>query len=292
MKIILLCTFFYSTTLVAQFQNKPYKIDTDYNFYLKKVFKPVFNKTAPKSKEIPDYLIFGKLNKAEKLLKITDNSSFSIDTKEQNNIFLAAVLFGIKHFATFEFVSDDYEQLSDSKDIVMKEFLKIKVHIIPDTSTMELIKSIDINKVETVNQFKHKKLIKLIKPIIVTYYSNHVENNNRMNNMTKILIRHENNTIYSSIQNRGNVSLNHNTGMNDKKFIYKYGKLNKLVSGGLMHLTLNNLLLKVKNHIHTKALNLSSISDIYKNQNKDLKRIYDRGKLSVVGKSSKDLLMF
>lgn len=171
----------------------------------------------------------------------------------------------------------------------MKDFLKRKVHIIPDTSTMELIQSIDINKVETVNQFKHKKLIK---PIIVTYYSNHVENYNGKNNMTKILIRHEENTIYSSIQNRANVSLNHNKELNEKKFISKYGKLNKLVSGGLMHLTLNNLLLKVKNNIHTRALNISAISDIYKNQNKDLKRIYDRGSLSVIRKNSKDLLMF
>lgn len=290
MRIIILLTFLYSTTVFAQSQSELKKIDNHYNSYLKKVFQPTFNKSKHQAQPAPENLVLSKLNKAQKLLKITNKASFSVSSKDHDNKFLASVLFGVKHFATYEFVADDFEQLNESKDLTVKEFLKIKVHVIPDTSTMELIKSVEVNQFETVNQFKHKKLIKLENPIVITYFSSHIENKNGMNKISKILIRHENRIIYSSTQDGHLININHNKEMNKHIFAYKIGKLNKLASGGLMHFTLNNFLLNVKSDIHINAANLSAVSDIYKNQNKDLKRISDKGKLLVSNKHSENLI--
>ena len=44
------------------------------------------------------------------------------------------IIQGIKHYSEFEFLADDYVQISTTKTYALKEFLRIKVHFISDTA--------------------------------------------------------------------------------------------------------------------------------------------------------------
>ena len=276
---VLLATCILSLTVNVQNLKGFKKIDDDYNYYLKNNFKSSFIEKRQSEDKIHVNFIFGKLNKNDNLLKLTEQHSFSVSTLNKENKLLAAILYGIKHFATYEFIADDYEQSRTSKTIVMKEFLKLKIHTIPDTSTMKIVKQHKINRLETFTQFKHENLTFLKKPIIISFYSNHQEKFNGIKKSSKIIIKHYDKIIFSSIQNGHKNILKHNSKINRYIFVYKLQKQNKLITGGLMNHILKNILCKIRDDIHLNSIQISNVSDLYRKGIKDLKRIYNRGRL-------------
>ena len=62
-------------------------------------------------------------------------------------------------------------------------------------------------------------------------------------------------------------------------FVYQRQKQNKLITGGLMNHILKNILCKIKDDIHLNSIHISGVSDLYRKDIKDLKRIYNRGRL-------------
>ncbi len=276
---ILLAICILSLTANAQNLNNSIQIDNNYTSYLNNIFEPSFKKKTTQNYNTHKKIVFGKVNQDNNLLKITKQHSFSISTSHKKDKLLAAILYGIKYCASYEFMADDYERYNASKAFVVKELLKIKIHAIPDTSTMKITKELKINSLETVTQFKHNKLIYLKKPIIVYFYSNHQENINGMNTSSKTIIKHHNKTLYNSIKNDNINTVKHNSIMNKYLFVYRYKNQNKLITGGLMNHLLTNFLGKIKNNIHLNAIHVSNVSDIYTQDIKDMKRIYCRGRL-------------
>ena len=278
MRIFLVICIF-SLTVSAQNLKNSTQIDYNYTSYLKNIFEPSLTKKTTPSKKMHKKIVFGKLNQHNSLLKITKQHSFSISTSHKKDKLLAAILYGIKYYGSYEFMADDYEQYNASKAFVMKELLKIKIHAIPDTSSMKITKELKINSLETVTQFKHNKLIYLKKPSTVYFYSNHQENINGMNTSSKTIIKHGRKIIYTSIQNGQKNRLKHNPKMNEFLFVYGLKNQNKLITGGLMNHLITNFLGEIKNNIHLNAIHVSNVSDIYTQDIKDMKRIYSRGLL-------------
>jgi hypothetical protein len=272
--LILICVL----SLISKAQNETYFESVNINFdrYLKKSFLPSFE-TQKKKRLKP--VIFGFKNKETELTNITKEKSFSISSFDRNDKLMAAILYGTKYFSTYDFVADDYEKYHTSKDIIMKELLKVKIFVIPDTNSMKKTNEFKINTLETLTQFSHDKLIYLKKPIIISYYSNHEETSEGIQKSTKTKIAHDSKTIYSSIKKGNKNILKHNSKMNEFMFFYNSQHQNKLISGGLMDHILTNLLCEIKNNVHLKALNVSRLSDVYENNLLDLKRISDRGRL-------------
>ena len=272
--LILICVL----PLISKAQHKTYfeSVNINYNSYLKKSFLPSFE--IQKKKRLKA-IIFGFINNETELINITKEKSFSISSFDRCDKLMAAILYGTKYFSTYEFVADDYEKYNNSKDIIMKEFLKVKIFVIPDTNSMKKTNEFKINKLETLTQYSHDKLIYLKKPIIISYYSNHEETSEGIQKSSKTIIAHDNKTLYSSIKHGNKNILTHNSKMNEFMFFYKSQHQNKLISGGLMNHILTNLLCEIKNDIHLKALNVSRLSDVYEDNVLDLKRISDRGRL-------------
>ncbi len=256
------------------------KVNIDYFYYLKNSFEPFFNQ---KIKEDYKSFIYGRINHDSDLIKITKQNSFSISNCNQDNKILAAILYGTKHYSTYEFVADDYEQYHNSKDIVIKELLRIKIFVIPDTSTMKITKQLKVNGLETITQFTHDKLIHLQNPIIISYYSNHHENKNGIQKNSKTIIRNSDKIIYSSIKIGHKNIVKTNYIINQHVFIYELKNKNKLLTGGLMNEILNNFLSQTKDEIHLKSTSIRKVSDIYGKKSLDLKRIYNKGRLILKG---------
>ncbi len=277
--LLVLCIL--SLTTNAQNLHDFKQIDNNYNSYLKSIFGPSFTKETKQKYKVSKNIVFGKLKQCESVLQLTKQHSFSISTANKEDKLMAAILYGTKHYATYEFVADDYEQYNTSKEIIMKEFLRIKIHAIPDTSTMKITDQLKINSLETITQFKHNKLIHLKKPITILFYSNHHENSNGIQKSSKTIIKHYNKIIYSSVQNGPKNSLKHNSKMNKYLFVYKLETQNKLITGGLMNHILMNFLCKIKDDIHLNAIHINKVSDLYKKNIKDLKRIFNRGILKL-----------
>ena len=272
--LILLCI----VSFISKAQNNTYlnSVNINFNKYLKSSFLPSFKEQ--KNKNLKP-VIFGLINKETELVNITKEESFSISSFDRSNKLMAAILFGTKYFSTYEFVADDYEKYNNSKDIIMKEFLKVKIFIIPDTNYMKKTNQLKINTLETLTQFSHDKLIYLKKPIIISYYSNHEESPEGIQKSSKTIINHGGKTLYSSLKDGNKNKLIHDSKMNQFMFFYNSQNENKLISRGLMNNILTNLLCKIKDDIHLRALNVSRVSDMHEDNVLDLKRIYDRGRL-------------
>ena len=254
------------------------KINTNYKNYIKKSFLNSFKK---EEKETVKPLIFGSINRDSELVKVKKEKSFSISSFNQDDKLMAAILYGIKYFSTYEFVADDYERYNGSKDIIMKEFLKIKIFIIPDTNSMKKTNQLKINTLETLTQYRHNKLIYLKKPIIILHYSNHEETTEGFQKSFKTIISHKNEILYNSYKKGEKNILMHNSKMNEFMFLYRFKNKSELISGGLMNNIFTKFLCEIKNNIHLRAIKVSNVSDIYKGQLLDLKRISDRGRLTI-----------
>lgn len=270
--------FISALSLISEAQNKTdfESVNVNYYKYLKKSFLPSVKK---QKKEALNPVIFGVIDKEAELVNITKEKSFSISNFDRSNKLMAAILFGTKYFSTYEFVADDYEKYNNSKDIIMKEFLRVKIFIIPDTNSMKKTNQLKINTMETLTQFSHDKLIYLKKPIIISYYSNHEESPEGIQKSSKTIINHGGEILYSSLKDGSKNKLIHDSKMNEFMFFYKSQNKNKLISGGLMNHVLTNILCEIKDDIHLRAVKVSQVLDMHKNNLLDLKRISDRGKL-------------
>jgi len=256
------------------------RIDKDYINYLNKVFNPEFDGKNKFGKPLPTNIIYSSIKNPSKLFKLETNESIGISAGEKSNKLTAAILCGLEHFSTYEFVADDYEQRSGNKDLVMKEFLRIKVHAIPDTNEMTSTKSTKINDYERMTIYKNGGIKKLNNPIMVSYYSSYQETGNGIEKVVKTIISQNGKIIYSNIASGHRNISKHNKDLNKIAFVYKIGHQKRLISGGLMNLILNNYLEEVKDRVHIESVNLSNVADYYNNQTKDLKRVSGKGILS------------
>lgn len=290
MRIFYALFFLASINCFSQSNSELKQIDKDYSRYYNRVFKPTFKQKELKTSASPTNFIFGKIKKGNKLLSFNNNSSFAISANGESNKFISAIMFGVKHFSTYEFLADDYEQINTSKDLVMKEFLRIKVYTIPDTQKMTISKQEKVNELETITQYNHNGYIKLKHPIVVSYYSSHQESDNGMQKDYKTVIQHNNKIVYAATKKGHRNTLHHNPSINNFGFVYRIGNKNKVITGGLMNHVLNKYLSNIKTDIHEKAVNISNVSDYYNKQNKDLKRLSDKGKLIVGTDSERDLI--
>tara|TARA_B100001778_G_scaffold284090_1_gene250327 strand:+ start:2525 stop:3394 length:870 start_codon:yes stop_codon:yes gene_type:complete len=284
MRVLLVLCILSLTTNAQNLQDFK-EIDNNYNSYLKSIFGPSFTKKTKQKYKVSKNIVFGKLKQCESVLQLTKQHSFSISTWDKEDKLMAAILHGAKHHATYEFVADDYEQCNGLKSIVIKEFLRMKIHAIPDTNTMKVTGQYKINSLETITQFSHNKLIFLKQPITILFYASHQENTNGIYKSSKTIIKHHDKTLYNSVQNNNLNTLKHNSKMNQHLFVYRYKNQNKLIKGGLMGHILTNFLTKIKDDIHINAIHVSNVSDIYSKDIKDLKRIYCRGKLMLRNKN-------
>lgn len=271
---------FFISGIKAQSESDLKRIDKDYYKYLNNVFNPEFSRKNEVKKPLPTNIIYSSIKNPSKLFKRETNESIGISAGEKNNKLIAAILCGLEHFSTYEFVADDYEQISRNKDLVMKELLRIKVHAIPDTNEMAATKSTKINDYETLTIYKNGGIKKLNNPIMVSYYSSYQETGIGLEKVVKTVISQNGRIIYSNIASGHRNILKHNKDLNKIAFVYKIGHQKRLISGGLMNLILNNYLEEVKNRVHIESLNLSNVADYYNNQTKDLKRVSGKGILS------------
>lgn len=266
------------------------QIDKDYKNYLKTVFEPSF-KTPPSNSEVPTNIIFGELtNSIKKQMTIGSNITFSIGYGKNKNKQLAAIMYGLKHFSTFQFLGDDYEQIHANKDLVFKEYLRVKVHITPDTGNMELIQANPINKLEKLNTFQINGYRKNRHPYIISYYTSHQENSEGIYQTAKIIIKQNGKTIYSSNKAGSKVNIKHNNSINRNHYVYKYKGRNHLISGGMMNHTIEKVLNNIKEEKHLHAVKISNVKDYYGNENKDLKRVSNTGKLTFNNAIFEDVL--
>ena len=288
MKKIFLFVFVFGS-LISKGQSKYAlnKIDADFKNYLKTVFEPTFQK---KKKRFTKNIVFGKIQSVDTFLQITTKSSFTVSSSKSNDKLMAAILFGMKHFSTYHFMADDFGQANQSNEFLMKELLRIKIHAIPDTNKMTLSNSRKINNIENVKQYNIGTKVLLNSPIIITYYTSQYENEIGLNKNIKTVIRHKNRIIYSSVKDGYKTTISNTTLLNKYKFIYNHNGNLILSSGGLLNLVLNNYLKNIKKDVHIEANNISNVTDFYANQNKDLKRVSNRGILKVKPIDSKELL--
>tara|TARA_Y100001934_G_C12376435_1_gene789488 strand:+ start:705 stop:1577 length:873 start_codon:yes stop_codon:yes gene_type:complete len=277
MRILMLFFVIFSFSVHSQHSYIPKKTDQNFYNYLKNKFEPEFLIQKNKKRKFSENFIFGKIHETCTLLNLNKINSFSISYPGKENKFLAAILHGISNNSTYEFLADDYEQYSSSKSILFKEFLKIKIQAIPDTTNMKAIRKYDINRLERITQFNHNDLIQLKSPIIVSYYTTHIENYNGIEKSSKIIIKHNDKIIYSSISDGYKNKLVHEPKMNEFIFMYKLKNQKKIIWGGLMNHFLTNFLCKKKDIIHLNAMHISKVSDIHNNNIKDLKRVYSKG---------------
>lgn len=290
MRIFILISFLIVSILgLGQTQKELRQIDRDYSHYLKSVFEPTF-KIKSEEKSIPENLIFGDLENHEKDMAITNEKTFSVSFKGDNNKLIAAILHGVHNFSTYQFLADDYEQLNQNKDLVIKEYLRVKVHIIPDTNRMELINSSQINRFEQLNLYKVKGYKKPSYPYVVSFFTSHQETGSEMNQTTKITIKQNGKIIYSSNKIGSKVIVRHNNDLNNYNFVYKSKGRSRLISGGLMNYAISNIFSKIKDKKHLEAKNVSNVRDSYKDHNKDLKRISNTGRLTIENSFYKDLM--
>lgn len=278
--LIIICVLSFLSE--AQDSMDTYNINKTYRSYLKKSFltSSITPFVKRKQKEEPlKSIILGTIHKETGFFKFTKKKSFSVSSFGQSDKQMAAILFGTKYFSIYEFVADDYEKHTGSKDILMKEFLKIKIFIIPDTNFMKIKSKAKINTLETITEYSHNRLIHLKNPIIISFYSSYHETSKGMRKISKTMINHKEKLLYNSVQYGNKNILMHNSKMNEFLFLYKSPNKSKLISGGLMNHILTNLLCRIKNSIHLKAINVSKVLNIYDKKVLDLKRISDQGKL-------------
>lgn len=279
--LVLIIFLLYTSLGYSQTKEELRKIDKDYNTYLNSVYKQTF-KIKKQESSIPENFIFGTLGRKNQKMAVTNNKTFSVSFDSNQNKLIAAILHGVKHFSTYEFLADDYEQINGSKDFMIKEYLRLKVHVLPDTGRMKILKSTPINELENINIFSVNGYIKPNTPYVISYFKSHQETGDGMNRTVKMIISQNGKTIYSSNKIGSRVIVKHETKINDYNFVYKSSKgTNHLVSGGLMNHVLDNTLNKIKDEKHLNAKNVSNVTDYYNNQNKDLKRVSNNGKLSL-----------
>ena len=278
MRVILTILFLISIQLNAQTQKNLKLIDFERNQYIRNTFNPSFYS----KKKVPQTTQFIKSNitKEKYLFKVTPNLTYGISNSKESKL-LAAIIQGIKHYSEFEFLADDYVQISTTKTYALKEFLRIKVHFISDTALFKKTATHQINNLEKLTQYETSELITLKEPIIVSYFSNTQETASGIVKQHKTLITHGNKVLYNSIKNNLTRTIIHSPKLNNITFKYKNGKMDLYLTGGLMDYTLSNLLTEINNQVHLEATGIKTIYDNHQNTSRNLKRLSYRGRVSL-----------
>jgi hypothetical protein len=289
MKVLLI--IFLISPVLSNSQNllENNKIDYQYRKYLKTIFEPTFLIEESKKYNSKNS-ISGTIRNDSTFFQITNTNSFTVSSDKSNEKLMAAILYGIKNFAHFDFLADDFGHSKQSKEFVMKELLKIKIYAIPDTNTMTLKRSYNVNKLEKIQQYSIGKKILLKDTILITYYTNQYENETGLNKNIKTIIQVKDKIIYSSTKDGHKTTISKNNFLNNHQFIYKHNEKIIVSNGGLFSLILNNYLKNIKEEAHRKAINISNVKDFYRNQDTDLKRVSNRGRLFVKSLTLNELL--
>ena len=278
MRVILTILFLISIQLNAQTQKNLKLIDSDYNQYMRNTFNTSFY--SKKKGSQTTQFVSGNITKKKHLFKVTPNITYAISNSKESKL-LAAILQGIKHYSEFEFLADDYAQISSTKTYTLKEFLRIKIHFISDTTLFKKIATHQINNLEKLTQYKTSGLITLKEPIIVSYFSNTQETASGIGKQHKTLITHGNKVLYNSVKNNLIRTIKHSPELNNITFKYKNGKMDLYLTGGLMDYTLSNLLVEINNQVHLVATGIKTTYDNHQNTSRDLKRLSYRGLVSL-----------
>ena len=288
-KVLLIIFFILPFLSNGQYLPRNSDVDSQYSKYLKTIFEPTFLKKESK-KCCSKNSISGIIRNDSTFFHITNTSSFTVSSNQSNEKLMAAILYGIKNYAHFDFLADDFGHSKQSQEFVMKELLKIKIYAIPDTNTMTLKRSYNINKLEKIKQYSIGKKLFLKDTILITYYTNQYENESGLNKNIKTIIQVKDKTIYSSTIEGHKTTIYKNNLLNKHQFIYKHNEKIIVSNGGLFNLILNNYLKNIKEEAHIEANNISNVKDFYSNQNTDLKRVSNRGRLFVKSLKFNELL--
>jgi len=228
MRVILTILFLISIQLNAQTQKNLKLIDFERNQYIRNTFNPSFysKKKAPQTTQFIKSII----TKEKHLFKVTPNLTYAISNSKENKL-MAAILQGIKHCSEFEFLADDYAQISSTKTYALKEFLRIKIHLISDTTLFKEKATHQINNLEKLTQYETSGLVILKEPVIVSYFSNTQETASGIGKQHKTLITQGNKVLYNSVKNDLIRTIKHSSELNNITFKYKNGKKDLYLTG-------------------------------------------------------------
>ena len=278
MKVILTILFLISIQLNAQTQKNLNRIESDYNQYIRNTFNPSF---YSKNKAVQTtQFVSSNITREKHLFKVTPNITYAISNSKKSKL-MAAILQGKKHYSEFEFLADDYAQISSTKTYALKEFLRIKIDFISDTTLFKKTATHQINNLEELTQYETFGLIILKEPIIVSYFSNTQETASGIEKQQKTLITQGNKVLYNSVKNNLIRTIKHIPELNNITFKYKNGKKDLYLTGGLMDYTLSNLLIEINNQVHLEATKIKTTYDNHQNTSRNLKRLRYRGRVSL-----------